>query len=246
MRHSRRTTITTSDIDQALRVLNIEPLYGHFPHNPPTFRRAPPYPQTQSSGVVYFVEDEEIDFERVIREEKITLPKGVRWTAHWLAVEGVQPLIPENPPAIPKESDVDMNGIKSGTSRQNGYLTPASERSSPMQNGKMQQASDQTKTALSRELQLYLNRLTSSLLPPSTSDYSKRDAALGSLQHDAGLQPLLPNLVSWVTTNVVRALKSGDESESNGRELDVLLSVIGAVLANKTLFVEPYVRHSNR
>lgn len=103
MRHAKRTTLTTSDIDQALRVLNIEPLYGHFPYNPPSFRRALPFPQMQSAGSVYFVEDEEIEFDRVLREEKITLPKGVSWTAHWLAVEGVQPLIPENPPAVPKE-----------------------------------------------------------------------------------------------------------------------------------------------
>ena len=103
--------MTTSDIDQALRVLNIEPLYGHYPHNPPTFRRAGPYPPNVASGAVYFVEDEEIDFDRVIKEEKITVPKGARWTAHWLAVEGVQPLIPENPPAIPKEPEVEVNGI---------------------------------------------------------------------------------------------------------------------------------------
>jgi transcription initiation factor TFIID subunit 6 len=41
-------------------------------------------------------------------EEKITLPKGVSWTAHWLAVQGVQPLIPENPPAIPKDVDQEI------------------------------------------------------------------------------------------------------------------------------------------
>ena len=80
--------MTTSDIDQALRVLNIEPLYGHSPHNPTTFRRALPFPQVPAAGPVYFVEDEEIDFDRVLREEKIALPKGVSWTAHWLAVEG--------------------------------------------------------------------------------------------------------------------------------------------------------------
>jgi hypothetical protein len=31
--HTRRTTITTSDIDKALRVLNIKAHYGHNPHN---------------------------------------------------------------------------------------------------------------------------------------------------------------------------------------------------------------------
>ena len=124
MRHAKRTTLTTSDIDQALRVLNIEPLYGHFPHNPPTFRRALPFPQMQSAGSVYFIEDEEIEFDRILREEKITMPKGVSWTAHWLAVEGVQPLIPENPPAVPKE---DSEGKQTAATVLPGELSLLSE-----------------------------------------------------------------------------------------------------------------------
>jgi len=58
---------------------------------------------TANTDPVYFVDDEQIDFDRVLREEKITPPKGASWTAHWLAVEGAQPLIPKNPPEIPKD-----------------------------------------------------------------------------------------------------------------------------------------------
>lgn len=245
MRHARRTTLTTSDIDQALRVLNIEPLYGHFPHNPPTFRRAPPFPQAPSTGTVYFVEDEEIEFDRVIREEKITMPKGVHWTAHWLAVEGVQPLIPENPPAIPRDTDGEPSIIKQEPSapRPGGLFPPTppgSDRPSPIQGAKKQQQQQLVKQVLSRELQLYYTRLTSSLLPPSTDD-AKRTAALASLRADAGLQALLPYLVRWVGEGVVNALKGGVQTDNDGRVLGVLLDVIGAILDNPTLFVEPYV-----
>lgn len=241
MRHARRTTMTTSDIDQALRVLNIEPLYGHFPHNPPTFRRAPPHPQT-TAGTVYFVEDEEIDFDRVLREEKITLPKGPHWTAHWLAIEGVQPLIPENPPAIPKETDLDPTAKPASPSRPGTFFPltpPSSDRPSPVQTAKKQQ--QLVKQVLSRELQLYYTRLTTVLLPPSMSDHAKRAAALASLRNDAGLQALLPYLVRWVGEGVVAGLKGGVHSENDGRMLDVLLDTIGALLDNTTLFVEPYV-----
>jgi len=62
-----------------------------------TFRRVVP----QGAPPVYFVEDEEVDFDKVIKEEKIVLPKVVSWHAHWLAVEGVQPMVPENPPRPP-------------------------------------------------------------------------------------------------------------------------------------------------
>jgi transcription initiation factor TFIID subunit 6 len=232
--------MTTADIDQALRVLNIEPLYGHFPNNPPTFRRALPFPQLSSAGSVYFVEDEEIDFDRVLREEKISLPPAVKYKSHWLAVEGVQPLIPENPPAIPKEIEQDPS---KSPPRNNVFppTPPSPNRSSTNQNSKKQQQQQQlVKQVLSRELQLYYTRLTSSLLPP-TSDYSKRTAALASLRHDAGLQALLPYLIRWVGEGVVGSLKEGVQRESDGRILEVLLEVISAILDNSTLFVEPYV-----
>jgi transcription initiation factor TFIID subunit 6 len=235
MRHARRTTMTTDDIDQAFRVLNIEPLYGHSPHNPPTFRRAIPYPSSSSTGTLYFVEDEEIDFDRVLKEEKITLPKPVSWTAHWLAVEGVQPLIPENPPAIPKETE-DPSALKLATGQLPGTATMTGATKKQQQNQQL------VKQVLSRELQLYYARLTSSLLPPSLDDQSKRIAALSSLRHDAGLQALLPYLVHWVGEGVVSTLKTGSQTDNDGRVLDVLLDVTSALLDNATLFLEPYVR----
>ncbi|RDX53506.1 TAF-domain-containing protein [Lentinus brumalis] len=224
MRHAKRTTLTTSDIDQALRVLNIEPLYGHFPHNPPAFRRALPFPQMQSAGSVYFVEDEEIEFDRVLREEKITLPKGVSWTAHWLAVEGVQPLIPENPPAAPKE---EADGKQTSAT-----VLPGGKQT--------QQQPLLVKQTLSRELNLYYARLTSSL-NPQTSDHSKRTAALASLRHDAGLSPLLPYLAQWVSEGVVSTLRTGSQTENDGKMLEVFLDVISALLDNQTLGVEPFL-----
>ncbi|KAJ6499182.1 transcription initiation factor TFIID complex 60 kDa subunit [Mycena sanguinolenta] len=235
MRHGRRTIMTTTDIEQALRVLNIEPLYGHSSNNPPNFKRALPFPHAPAAGSVYFVEDEEVDFERVMREEKITLPKGVSWTAHWLAVEGVQPLIPENPPAIPKEVAPDVKPALT-----NGVAATPALAATKKAEQQLQQQQQLVKQVLSRELQLYYTRLTSSLLPPG-SDLTKRDAALASLRSDAGLQALLPYLIKWVGDGVVRGLKDGGLSETDGKVLEVLISVTGSLLANQTLFVEPYL-----
>jgi transcription initiation factor TFIID subunit 6 len=226
MRHARRTTLTTSDIDRALRVLNIEPIYGHSAYTTPVFRRSLPYAQAASAGPVYFVEDEEVDFERVLREEKLVLPPSVRWTAHWLAVEGVQPLIPENPPAVPRD---DPSSTALGAA--------ASDKRAGQQAALVKQV-------LSRELQLYYARLTTSILPSGAgaADPTKRIAALASLRHDAGLQLLLPYLVRWVGEGVVGVLHDGAQDDASGRTLEVLLDVISALLENATLFVEPYVR----
>ncbi|KAL5501357.1 TAF6 [Sanghuangporus vaninii] len=260
-RHARRTTMTTNDIDQALRVLNIEPLYGHSPHNPPTFRRALPFPTAPTAGPVYFVEDEEIDFDRVMREEKIPLPKPTNWTAHWLAVEGVQPLIPENPAAIPRESDQppDLASAKlaalssppQGPAARNGGTQFPPTPPSPSRhahtsfNGNNNKSNQLlVKQVLSRELQLYYTRLTSTLMPPTLmppADDTRKAAALSSLRNDAGLQTLLPYLVKWVGDGVIGILKDSNYTENDGRALEVYLEVIAALLDNQTLFVEPYL-----
>jgi transcription initiation factor TFIID subunit 6 len=249
MRHARRTVLTTSDIEQALRVLNIEPLYGHTPHAPLALRRAPPIGGSSSNATpVYFVEDEEIEFDRVLREDKISLPRPTNWTAHWLAVEGVQPLIPENPPAIPREGDT-ADASKAGVISTAGVTRPGATAptAAPGQN-KTQQLQQQqlVKQVLSRELQLYYTRLTSSLLPGADDvvDSTKRGAALASLRSDAGLQALLPYLVRWVGEGVVAILKTEDDAEfeANGSTLEMYMDAIAALLDNTTLFVEPYVR----
>lgn len=229
--------MTTSDIDNAFRVLNIEPLYGHTPHNPPAFRRAPPFSNTSGGSSVYFVEDEEIDFDRVLTEEKIALPKAVSWHAHWLAVEGVQPLIPENPPAIPKPDDTEAPKQPAA----NGTTTTTTDRPATKKQQQQLQVQNQlVKQVLSRELQLYYARLTSSLTPPS-ADFAKRTAALASLRNDAGLQALIPYLIRWVGEGVVATLKDGPDSDADGQLLQVYVDVIGAMLENKALFIEPYV-----
>lgn len=49
---------------------------------------------------VYHVPDDEIDFATYLKEPLpagLANSAGVKWKAHWLAVEGVQPAIPENP-----------------------------------------------------------------------------------------------------------------------------------------------------
>jgi transcription initiation factor TFIID subunit 6 len=263
MRHARRTTLTTSDIEQALRILNIEPLYGHSPHAPLAFRKAPGI-SSSSTAPVFFVEDEEVEFDRVLREDKISLPRPTRWAAHWLAVEGVQPLIPENPPAIPREGDSAADTSKNALTqavgaagaRLPGGIPPSGSGlgvSAPAGTqmagqGKMQQLQQQqlVKQVLSRELQLYYTRLTSSLLPATTDvavDTTKKTAALASLRHDAGLQALLPYLVRWVGEGVVAILKADEEtlSDASGATLEMYMDVIASLLENTTLFVEPYV-----
>ncbi|CAE6458378.1 unnamed protein product [Rhizoctonia solani] len=246
-RHARRSTMSPADIDQALRVLNIEPLYGHSSAHTPTFRRA--VPQHALSQSVYFLEDEEIDFDKALKEEVITVPPPV---PHWLAIEGIQPLVPENPTTASETKTAGApQGPSSPRARKQGVAAPATNTTA---NAPTASAATLVKHVLPRELQLYHDRLSSALI---SGNERKRTAALSSLRADAGLQALLPYLIRWIGETVVRVLKGegashvGDDGsdddamfgsdELDRAKLDIMLDALKALLDNKTLFVEPYL-----
>jgi len=96
MHHSKRQRMTADDINRALRVRNVEPLFGF------TSREALRYRKVPGSGVadVYYLEDEELDLNEIINAALPRIPLDVSFTSHWLAIEGVQPAIPQNPPPL--------------------------------------------------------------------------------------------------------------------------------------------------
>ncbi|GAA5968304.1 hypothetical protein JCM11641_003804 [Rhodosporidiobolus odoratus] len=223
MRHSRRTRLKVEDVDNALKVRNLEPLWGfsretsHLP-----FKKT-----VTATGTVYHVEDEEIDLSKVIKTELPSVPRDVSFTAHWLAIEGVQPLIKENP--TPQE--LARYAPKPATAS----LLPSSSSAAG------QPASTVTplvKHVLSRELQLYFTRLTEALGSGSAGaavpSSEVRDAALGSVRSDPGLHQLVPYLIAW----------GGEQISNNLHDLPALqraLDLFHAMLENPTLFVEPYL-----
>ncbi|KAG8745857.1 hypothetical protein FRC10_006884 [Ceratobasidium sp. 414] len=248
-RHARRNTMSPSDIDQALRVLNIEPLYGHSSAHTPSFRRT--VPQHTLSQSIYFLEDEEIDFDKALKEEIITVPPPVRYTGKFTGT--LLPLVPENPipPSESKPTVAGQGGPPSPRARKQGAAAATS-------GGGATSAAASTSTlvkhVLPRELQLYHDRLSAALVG---SNERKRAAALSSLRADAGLQALLPYLIRWIGETVVRVLKgegashggddgSDDEAMFGSNELDrvkldIMLDALKALLDNSTLFVEPYL-----
>ncbi|GAA5830372.1 hypothetical protein JCM11251_001326 [Rhodosporidiobolus azoricus] len=225
MRHSRRTRLKVEDIDQALKVRNLEPLWGftsdtaHLP-----FKKT-----VTSTGTVYHVEDEEIDLSKVIKTELPSVPRDISFTAHWLAIEGVQPLIKENP--TPQEL------AKYASKPSTASLIPSSASASGQPSSAV---TPLVKHVLSRELQLYFTRLTEALgsggagQSAAVPSAEVRDAALGSVRSDPGLHQLVPYLIAW----------AGEQIANNLHDLSALqraLDLFHAMLENPTLFVEPYL-----
>ena len=91
-RHSKRSTISTEDVNASLRLRDVEPLYG-FPAGagPVPFREVPGQPE------LFFQEQKELQLKDVLAAKLPRPPVAVNVVPHWLAVEGVQPVIPENP-----------------------------------------------------------------------------------------------------------------------------------------------------
>lgn len=233
MRHSRRMTLSTQDVSQALRVLDIEPLYGYESTRPLKFGEASIGP----GQPLFYVEDEEVDFEKLINAPLPKVPREISitgmlqvqcWalytderTAHWLAVEGVQPSIPQNPtPADSRNQELVPKG-------------PGANQNLAAING-----SDNVtikplvKHVLSKELQLYFSNVCSAVLDENNDE--NRVAALASIRTDPGLHQLVPYFVNFIAEKVTHNLN----------DLFILsqtLQITSALLDNKYLLVDPYV-----
>ncbi|TKA24604.1 hypothetical protein B0A50_06364 [Salinomyces thailandicus] len=216
MRHAKRTTLTTQDVSQALRLLEVEPLYGYESTRPLRFGEASIGP----GQPLFYVEDEEADLEKLINAPLPKVPREISFTAHWLAVEGVQPSIPQNP--IPTQQQVDMAARGPAG---NSTLAALSGNDNP-------NTRPPVKHVLSKELQLYFDRVAPAIMDPSNEDY--RNAAFASLKTDTGIHQLVPYFVQYVADKVTHNLKSIFTLTSS-------MQLLAALLENPSLYMAPYV-----
>jgi len=97
--HSKRRKLLTIDIDHALKTLNMQPVLGFFCNEIIPFRFA-----TGGGHKIFYYDDKEIELADVIARVNIPkLPQDVAIESHWLAIDGVQPAIPENPPPLTRD-----------------------------------------------------------------------------------------------------------------------------------------------
>lgn len=264
MRHSKRKLLMTSDVNYALKMLNIEPLYGYDVLQPLNFKEA----LVGAGGqTLYYIDDHEIEFEKLINQELPKVPRQTSYTAHWLAIEGVQPMISQNP--LPSEikamppiirgatstifgSDIltgaekDKTGssgasVAAGASGAAGKGKKGSNNSSNNSNSTNNNNNNKevvikplVKHVLSKELQLYFDKVAEVLISTDPEKESLKYAALTSLKNDPGLHQLVPYFIQFAAEQITNQLR-------NIEILSTMLEVISALVENKTIFLDPYV-----
>ena len=123
------------------------------------------------------------------------MPLAMTFTAHWLAVEGVQPLIPQNPPPTPamlaatNASQLNAAASAGEAEAVQSSIAPAETLAKPL-----------VKHVLSKEAQLYYEKMTNAL--KNTSGVQLRQLAWQALSEDAGLHQLVPYLIHFIQHEV--------------------------------------------
>lgn len=141
--------------------------------------------------------------------------------AHWLAVEGVQPTIPQNPTAA------DTRHLELVSKGPNANANLAAMSGNENVNVK-----PLVKHILSNELQLYFERVCNAFLDESNEEF--RNSAFSSLKEDPGLHQLVPYFVQFISEKVTHNIK-------DIFVLTQVMHMIEALIRNPTLYIDPYV-----
>lgn len=261
-RHSKRDTLTTDDVAKALRVLNVEPLYGY--HDGSHSNRELSFAKVNTAGgqSVYYLDEGEVDFDKLINEPLPQVPRVPTFTTHWLAVEGVQPAIVQNPnlndirqsqPPIVRgaivtalnESSSQLGG-SSGSNNGTGKDSVGGESvggsgsnlASVVQPGQNVDVKPLVKHVLSKELQIYFNQIISTLTKHVESGDEEgqhmKGAALMSLKTDTGLHQLVPYFIQFIAEQITHNL-------SDLELLGTILEMMYSLLSNTSIFLDPYI-----
>eukprot|EP00850_Spirogloea_muscicola_P021168 SM000239S08073 [mRNA] locus=s239:3886:7958:+ [translate_table: standard] len=214
MRHAKRCVLTTEDVNSALSLRNVERLYGFQSSDSLRFCKA------LGHSDLYYVDDRDLDFREIVEAPLPRPPLDTSVVAHWLAVEGVQPAIPENSP-------LETSAQAADPARKDASARPLQEEA-PVE------VKSAVKHVLSKELQLYFQKVTEVVITAGGGDSQLLGDVLASLATDSGIHPLVPYFMEFVAAEVTGGL---DDLSL----LDSLMRVVQSLLHNPHIHLELYL-----
>ncbi|PVU95400.1 hypothetical protein BB561_001833 [Smittium simulii] len=212
MRNAKRTKLLVSDVNSALKVRNLQPIYGYDLGAEIKYRGV-----SAPLEDIFYEEEEEVDLSDIFNEPAPTPPQPVIYSAHWLAIEGVQPSIPQNP----SYEQLDLTTP----------LTVEQPKDKQISISSTSNTAILVKHVLSKEHQLYFECVKESMF---STDNIIQNAALECVATDAGIHQLVPYFIQLVNDTIIQ----------NGPNLPLLkvsVSLVKALLVNPHFYIEPYM-----
>ena len=231
-----------------MRLRMCEPLYG-FPTNAP----AQEFVKVKGTHDLFYTNDEELDVNKLLSEPLPPPAIAVNVVPHWLAIVGVQPLIPDNPSLDAQtyaatasvraetlakaKTKRHASGGHSVTGGKDADADAGDEGGDKDSKGASDKFAPVVQHVLSKELQIYFDRITALLRGGGGVNYEEQNllnAAIGSLQTDAGLANLIPYYAKFISTEVQTNLR-------NLRKLLAMTRATAALVLNPNVNLELYL-----
>ncbi|TPP61888.1 Transcription initiation factor TFIID subunit 6 [Fasciola gigantica] len=205
MEQSRRGVPQASDIDLASILIGLEPAFGTATSSFLPIRTGGRTASSGPGGKVFFIRpDKEIDLKALLLREPAGVVYDVSSTAHWLAVNGRQPISPQNPPPdfVSRMSLLNGTALKNESNSKSVHVEGPETSGGPTSSESAQ--TDKTiqprrPHEVSQEVMIYFRELTEACVG---ANENRRHEALDNATLDPGLQPILPHLVTFITEGV--------------------------------------------